>query len=338
MVTGWCRLTRRLADMEVYDAIIVGGGPAGLAAAIQFATKGHSVAVIERSSATPDGPGETLHPGIEPIFERLGVKEAMQAQATMRHDAIVVDRGSSAETVPYGQGWSGFQLRRRALNRALQRRLKNLDGHYCPGVRVLERGESFDGHLLETMRGSMKGRWLLDGSGMSGWLNRRLGASLHAVSMPIYLRYGYRAAKEGDGDVPRLSLRDKSWSWRAPIGDGETAWVECTRGRPFFERKPGSLGADGTWRLSRTPAGSSYFRIGDAACRLDPSNGHGVLRAMMSGMMAAHLATCVDDGAVRADEAAGIYCDWIRHWFGADARHLRNLMADLGPMAISKSF
>lgn len=320
--------------MKAYDAIIVGGGPAGLSAAIQFAAKGRSVMVIERRSTTPDGPGETLHPGIEPIFGKLGVKEAMLARATMRHDAIVIDRGGDLETVPYGRDWRGFQLRRRALNQGLRERFEQFGGDYRNGVQALELTSSDGDHRLQTKDGIIQGRWLLDASGMAGWLDRRLGSSLDAASIPIHLRYGYRATKEDDGASPRLLLKNKSWSWQAPLGDGETAWVDCSAGRSFFEHTSDFRGADGTWRLSRTPAGTSSFRIGDAACRLDPSNGHGVLRAMMSGMMAAHLAVRVDDGRVAGHEAAAIYNGWIRHWFTADANHLRDLMAGTGPVDV----
>ncbi|MBJ8205870.1 FAD-dependent oxidoreductase, partial [Bacillus cereus] len=47
-------------------------------------------------------------------------------------------------------------------------------------------------------------------------------------------------------------------------------------------------GADVTWRAISQPGGAGYFLVGDAAAVLDPASSHGVLKAIMSGMMAAH--------------------------------------------------
>src|SRR6266581_3922122 len=48
-------------------------------------------------------------------------------------------------------------------------------------------------------------------------------------------------------------------------------------------------GSDVTWRLLESCAGPGYFVAGDAASVSDPSASHGVLRALLSGMLAGHL-------------------------------------------------
>lgn len=57
-----------------------------------------------------------------------------------------------------------------------------------------------------------------------------------------------------------------------------------------------------------------YFIVGDAAVVLDPAGSHGVLRALMSGMMAAQTSMHVLAGAVDEDAAAHHYCDWMAAW------------------------
>ncbi|MBA4535538.1 hypothetical protein H1196_23700 [Brevibacillus halotolerans] len=50
------------------------------------------------------------------------------------------------------------------------------------------------------------------------------------------------------------------------------------------------MGADMTWRVITQLGGpGGYFLIGDAATVLDPASSHGVLKAVMSGMMAGNL-------------------------------------------------
>jgi flavin-dependent dehydrogenase len=49
----------------------------------------------------------------------------------------------------------------------------------------------------------------------------------------------------------------------------------------------GSHGADVTWRALVRPSGIGYYVIGDAAAVLDPACSHGLLKALMSGMLTA---------------------------------------------------
>lgn len=314
--------------MSVFDVIIVGGGPAGLAAGIRLAAAGWSVVVLERSESAPDGPGETLHPGIEPVFEQLGVAPAVRAAATCRHPGLLVNAGSGPEFVPYGGGedWRGFQIRRQALNRILGHHLCSLGGvlrHACLAIRL---GRDQARHVVGTGTDEHRARWLIDASGTAGWLDRRARSTMAATSAPIWLRYGYWPTSPEDGELPQLTVDAGAWSWMAPLGDGETAWVAASP-RRAETADIASRGADGTWRLSEQPAGAGFFRVGDAACRLDPSNGHGVLRALMSATLAAHLLVSTDNGAISEDCATDIYSAWIRRWFLADAAELRRFAA-----------
>ena len=309
--------------MIACDVVIVGGGIAGLAAGISFANAGRLVVLLERGATVSDGPGETLHPGVEAIFTKLGVAEKVNRAATARHGGIVVDRGGRSDLVPYGRDWRGYQIRKRTLSTVLTEQLRHLGGiiHYNSRAWALEQK---DGHsLLFTNSGTYKTNWLIDASGMAGWLNRRTGARMTRASQPIWLRYGYRDTRNADSDLPHLRHEAGSWSFHAPLGDGETAWVACA-GTRIGEFDAPSRGADGTWRISASPADNKCFRIGDAAFRLDPSSGNGVLRATMTAMLAAHLSIQTDDGLVCADQAAKIYNSWIKHWFESDARRLRS--------------
>ena len=59
------------------DIVVVGGGPAGAAAAIAGATRGRSVILLERDRPGREAPGETLHPGIEPLLVQLGIADRL---------------------------------------------------------------------------------------------------------------------------------------------------------------------------------------------------------------------------------------------------------------------
>src|SRR5262249_51602234 len=62
------------------DVAVIGGGPGGSAAAITCAARGWRVHLFERATFAGadfagDRPGETLHPGVEPVLAQLGVAD-----------------------------------------------------------------------------------------------------------------------------------------------------------------------------------------------------------------------------------------------------------------------
>lgn len=64
----------------VYDVAIIGGGPAGSTAATFLARKGHKVIVLEKEKFPRFHIGESLLPYSMGAFERLGVKEKLDAR------------------------------------------------------------------------------------------------------------------------------------------------------------------------------------------------------------------------------------------------------------------
>jgi 2-polyprenyl-6-methoxyphenol hydroxylase-like FAD-dependent oxidoreductase len=90
-----------------------------------------------------------------------------------------------------------------------------------------------------------------------------------------------------------------------------------------------TTGADCSWRSVPAAAGPGYFLAGDAAAVLDPASSHGVLRALMSGMMAGHLLGQVVGRGLPEEQAASAYRDWLANWFAHDVWKLRELYSAL---------
>jgi 2-polyprenyl-6-methoxyphenol hydroxylase-like FAD-dependent oxidoreductase len=105
------------------DVAIVGGGPAGSAAALWLARQGRRVVVIERERCPRHRPGETLPPGVEPIFAQLGVTSAIEAAGFIRHPGTWVTWSGPRRFDAFGGDgngpWLGFRAPRERLDAIL---------------------------------------------------------------------------------------------------------------------------------------------------------------------------------------------------------------------------
>ena len=84
-----------------YDAIIIGGGPAGSSAAISLSQRGARVLLLEEKRM-PRGKlcGEFITPECFPTLERLGAMERMLAAGAQKiaRVSLVVASGKSVQT------------------------------------------------------------------------------------------------------------------------------------------------------------------------------------------------------------------------------------------------
>src|SRR5262245_26164343 len=106
------------------DLLVVGGGPAGAAAAITAAQLGLKVTLLEGCPRPRELPGETVHPGIETVLHYLGVMEPFRAAGFERYPGIVLDHGGTMQPQLLGSDaegpWEGWQLRRSVFDELLR--------------------------------------------------------------------------------------------------------------------------------------------------------------------------------------------------------------------------
>jgi flavin-dependent dehydrogenase len=334
------------------DVAVVGGGPAGSATAITCARAGLQVAVAERSAFPRRAPGETLHPGALPALRRLDVEDQVLAADFLRHEGHFVRWGGPERFVPFGRdgngAWLGLQAWRPMFDAILLEQASRL------GVRIEQPdrprrvlGTAQEVRGIVTERGAIRARYVVDATGRRAWLAQQLGVRAEPHGPRLTAWYGYAEGHCPERDrAPALTADADGWTWVARIRPGTYQWTRLNfdgrrpsanwRPEELSKLRPCSrtLGADVSWRIASAPAGAGYFLVGDAAAVLDPASSHGVLKALMSGMMAGHLIVNVSAGKLQTMDAAALYTRWLRDWFEHDVRKLNELYSVLGrPLA-----
>jgi flavin-dependent dehydrogenase len=334
-----------------FDLIIIGAGPAGCAAAITAAQAGLRVVLIERATFPRAAAGESLHPGVEPLLERLGVSQAVLAANFLRFSGQNVRWGRRQGFESFGndggRAWLGFQAWRPSFDSLLLARARDLFVTVvqpCPAIKPrVEQGRLVG---IDTPLSTFRARFTIDATG------RQRAVARHLAGLPVFhgprriVYYGYAA-----GDCPALDLAPRivadthGWTWSAAVKPHLYHWCRLAmRGRPAqTDLRPDDLqclaavgsqrAADLTWRLARTPARDDLFVVGDAAAVLDPVSSHGVLRALMSGMMASHLIIGILGQRLTQQAAIGHYTNWLTDWFWHDVNRLESMYRELSSSA-----
>lgn len=313
----------RATECEAYAVAVIGGGPAGSAAAIVCASAGLPVAMIVRRQAGRAVPCESLHPGIVPLLMRLGAN-ALEGAIRGRFGAIVSD----GRRTPFGSdengAWQGFHVDRARFDDALLRHARTL------GVTVLENERAASIEIGADRRVAavglasgkqLKARWTVDASGQRQWLSHALGNRIKTLSEQLTATRGEVEAASAfeTSDAQFCSLAD-GWTWVAPLDGRRAVWTRlCRRGaRPTA--LPSALsaartvlppvGRDVTWRMARPVAGAGYVVVGEAGVSLDPSFGQGVIAAILSGMAGAQTILEAERRPARAALALARFDDW----------------------------
>jgi 2-polyprenyl-6-methoxyphenol hydroxylase-like FAD-dependent oxidoreductase len=314
-----------------FDVLVVGGGPAGCAAAITMARAGLRVALADRPRALP--PGEALAPAGVGLLRELEVWDAFCAGPHTPCHAYRAAWGSSAPTYmdlvrgPYGPAW---MLDRAALVSALRTRALACNAiplHVADRLPIERRdGNWFVGAQLDVLA-----RFIVDASGRAGAVVRRLG--IRRVTDGRQIAFVAVLQNERGRDEAPLMVEAVAdgWWYSAATSAGETVIAYFTdrdlidlraaRKSPEFAALLGRTHATAE-RVARTGAaftapvrvvaahdafldtvwGDGWVAAGDASITYDPLSGHGITAALASGRDAGHAVVAKlsgDDAALR---------------------------------------
>jgi menaquinone-9 beta-reductase len=336
------------------DVVIIGGGPAGTAAAIELARAGRQVTIIDKAVFPRDKCcGDGLTTGALRLLERLGLDPANVASWRVT-DAAWVRSPSGREVrfpMPENMGVFAAVSRRIDLDAAL------LDLAKSHGVSVRE-GHAFDGFIEQTPDwvtiavtglGHVRARYLIAADGMWSPVRKALGLAedgylgeWHAMRQYFTNVTGPAAERLYVWFEPDL-LPGYAWSFplpgnRANVGFGVLrgderlgkAMKEIWREFPDRAHIRHALGPDAVaesrhlaWPIPAHVDTAVLSRkrvlfVGDAARVTDPMTGEGIGQALLTGVLAAE--ALIAAGALDAQGARWTYDESVKHHLLADHR------------------
>lgn len=321
--------------MSVFDAAIVGAGPAGCACALRLAILGRPVLLLHKAPARPQ-PGEALPPAANRLLRELGV----------------MDRFVSGGHLPcFGNqsAWGSQRLQATDF-------LSAPDGHGWHIDRtcfdeMLRSQAAAAGAVLASATTPYEARWLVDCTGRTSAVARSRGIR-RLVYQPLTafpaLFETYQPYADPDS-LTTIEAVESGWWYTARLPHGARLAVFYTHAHhPAASLARTPHGYDRllaqtrhiesrlqSYRRSGPPlamaadsscleqlAGADWLAAGDAATAHDPLSCLGISAAILSGMRAADAV----HEALRGDaDAVPRYAEWMRatfhHFLGQRAAH-----------------
>jgi flavin-dependent dehydrogenase len=239
------------------DVLIIGGGPAGSTMAALLARQGRRVLMLEKEHHPRFHIGESLLPANGPLFDALGLREAVERIGMPKWGVeFVSQQHGEPSFLEFGDAWDrsmpyAWQVRRSELDELLFRHAEAQGAVTLEGCRV--RTVQFDADGAEVsaqMDDGTPRQWraafIIDASGRDTLLANQMGSKqrnpLHnSAALFGHFRGAQRLPGRLEGNISIFWFQH-GWFWFIPLSDGTTSvgatcWPKYlkTRDKPLVE-------------------------------------------------------------------------------------------------------
>lgn len=317
-------------EQGTFDVCIVGGGPAGAAAAQVLARLGRRVIVIESSEFPRQHVGESLPASIWPLLAELQVDRKVASEPNGHYSGSWVQWGSPLQHRSFtAMGRSGMQVDRGQFDAILLNQARLAGALVCqPGFALPPVKLSGDVWSIQVKQPervvAFRARHIVDASGRRGWI--RVARDRDCISS--FALHAHWKSETADHET-RIEAGSDYWLWAAPLGNARTSIAvfvdrsalrhqraagdssrhsliaeslhdEIVRASSLLRRNVVSFRLQPVQCCESTPyfvrdaAGSDWTMIGDSSMAIDPLSSQGVQAAIASGLRgAAVVNTCL---------------------------------------------
>ena len=222
---------------KTYDAVVIGGGPAGSTVGALLAEKGREVVVLEKSKFPRYHVGESLMPYCYFTFERLGIVDQLNERAyTQKHSVqFVTSDGKISAPFYFFQhldhpAATTWQVKRSEFDELM------LENARAKGAEVREETQVVDflyedgrvvGVVAESAAGEryeLNAQITIDASGRDGIFQskkkwRRRDPKLNKIAIWTLYKGAKRDPGLDEGATTVAYLEDRGWFWNIPMRD-----------------------------------------------------------------------------------------------------------------------
>lgn len=312
-------MTTSRPSVREHDVVVLGAGPAGCAASILLAHRGHDVAMVCPSRPAGFALAESVPPSARKLLGELGVLSAMEEAGFQANGGNTVWwAGAPPRSESFDSGLMGFHVDRATLEEFMVPQAKRAGATVYEGVSARSARELTHGWEVlceEPGHPNLRAKWVLDATGRRGLVARGEGRLLDRSTTTVALVRRWRS-EGGFGSTPPThtlveSYRD-GWAWSVPLapdvrcftamvdpshsdltsGDlNELLDAELSKARHVGSIRAGAEPMGTAWACTASLYSARRFArpglllLGDGGSFIDPLSSYGVKKALSSGWL-----------------------------------------------------
>src|SRR5258706_9108 len=223
-----------------FEVAVVGGGPAGSAAASALALRGRRVLLLERELFPRFHIGESQLPWINEVLGRIGTKQAVAAAGFIPKwgASFTTADGEADQYADFAQAWEvpipqAWQVARAKFDQVLLEHAGKCGaevrrGRKAEAVTFDAQGVTLTHTGTEAAAATVRVGAVIDASGRTGFLAKRFGERrmdprLQNISVHRQFEGIPRSEGRRSGDIRMVTRPDQGWFWFIPLTDTVTS-------------------------------------------------------------------------------------------------------------------